>query len=257
MEANLEKEIGARLRAFREVIQIPRTKFAAAIGFGSERIASYEAGRAPLPYQVFKAVSDRYNISPLWLATQRGSPKFYGPFDDSQWSESIKPHAIFSEVFDSLLKEYLEAEEQEASRTIENAIALMQGTMKRQVRSFSERELQQWQRTLKELGLAIHSRKRLERSANTKLAKWNLTDTETSSSVAEVKAQLPGLLERLRKATAETGKKSELADFLKRVTKANVPLASVSRWLSGEREPGGEVTLQLLRWVELQERQGK
>lgn len=69
--------------------------------------------------------------------------------------------------------------------------------------------------------------------------------------------QLPSLLERLRKATAETGKKSELADFLKRVTKANVPLASVSRWLSGEREPGGEMTLLLLRWVELQERQGK
>lgn len=75
-----------------------------------------------------------------------------------------------------------------------------------------------------------------------------LTDTETLPSVADVKPKLPSLLERLKKATAETGKKSELAEFLK------APLASVSRWLSGEREPGGEVALQMLHWVEQQER---
>jgi hypothetical protein len=34
-------------------------------------------------------------------------------------------------------------------------------------------------------------------------------------------------------------------------------LASVSRWLSGEREPGGEIALLMLKWVELQERQSK
>ena len=41
--------IGSRLRAFREKRQIPRSGFAVKIGFGSERIASYESGRAPLP----------------------------------------------------------------------------------------------------------------------------------------------------------------------------------------------------------------
>jgi len=75
-----------------------------------------------------------------------------------------------------------------------------------------------------------------------------LTESETLSKVAAVKAQLPSLLERLKKATNATGKKSELAEFLK------APLASVSRWLSGEREPGGEVALQMLHWVEQQER---
>jgi len=81
--------------------------------------------------------------------------------------------------------------------------------------------------------------------------KQDLTHSETYPKDVAVKAQLPGLLERLKKATAEAGKKTALAEFLK------VPLASVSRWLSGEREPGGEVTLQLLKWVELQERQSK
>ncbi len=80
-------------------------------------------------------------------------------------------------------------------------------------------------------------------------SKIELTDASILSKTLPVKTQLPGLLERLKKATATPGKKTELAGFLK------APLASVSRWLSGEREPGGEVTLQLLHWVERQERQ--
>ena len=82
-----------------------------------------------------------------------------------------------------------------------------------------------------------------------------LTKAETSVKASSVKAQLPNLLERLNRATKETGKMSALADFLGKAVGYKVPLASVSRWLSGKREPGGEVTLQLLRWVELQERQ--
>jgi len=81
-------------------------------------------------------------------------------------------------------------------------------------------------------------------------AKKDLTDSENAGISIAVKEQLPGLLERLKKATRQSGKKSELA---KRVLR--VPLASVSRWLSGDREPGGEVALKMLRWVEQQERQ--
>lgn len=75
-----------------------------------------------------------------------------------------------------------------------------------------------------------------------------LTKAESAGRTVGVKLQLPVLLERLKRATAKPGKKSELAKALRPV----VPLASVSRWLSGEREPGGEVTLQLLKWVEQQ-----
>ena len=77
----------------------------------------------------------------------------------------------------------------------------------------------------------------------------DLTDSESADKHSAVKSQLPNLLERLNRATKETGKMSALAVFLK------VPLASVSRWLSGKREPGGEITLKLLQWVEQQERQ--
>jgi hypothetical protein len=59
------------------------------------------------------------------------------------------------------------------------------------------------------------------------------------------------LLAKLNRLTQEPGKKTELADFL------GAPLASVSRWLSGKRDPGGETTLKLLRWVQEQESQPK
>lgn len=68
------------------------------------------------------------------------------------------------------------------------------------------------------------------------------------AKLSPMEAQLPGLLERIKKATQERGKKSELATFL------GVNPVTVSKWLSGVIEPGGETTLKLLLWVEQQER---
>ena len=73
--------------------------------------------------------------------------------------------------------------------------------------------------------------------------KIDLTKSETSIRNVDVKAQLPELLGRLKEATSASGKKTELAVFLK------APLASVSRWLSGEREPGGEIALKMDAWA--------
>jgi hypothetical protein len=81
-----------------------------------------------------------------------------------------------------------------------------------------------------------------------KTSKHVLTETESQSKNESVKPILPKLLARLERATSEPGKKSELAKFL------GAPLASVSRWLSEDREPGGEITLKMLQWVEQQER---
>jgi len=81
--------------------------------------------------------------------------------------------------------------------------------------------------------------------------KNNLPKAESDAKDVGVKAHLPQLLERLKRATVASGSKSDLADFL------GVPLASVSRWLSGDREPGGEYVLQMLTWVERQERKTK
>jgi hypothetical protein len=76
-----------------------------------------------------------------------------------------------------------------------------------------------------------------------------LTCVAASGKLTPVKSQLKSLLAELNRLTREPGMKTKLADFL------GAPLTSVSRWLSGEREPGGETTLQMLRWVQEQERQ--
>lgn len=80
--------------------------------------------------------------------------------------------------------------------------------------------------------------------------KNDLTETLTQPIVEVVKPLWPALKKRLQSATAETGKKSELANFLK------LDLTRVSQWLTdgkSAREPGAEYALQMLHWVEHQE----
>lgn len=82
----------------------------------------------------------------------------------------------------------------------------------------------------------------------------DLTNTSGSFTDVPVKAQWPDLKKRLQKATAPIGAKTALSKIL------NVDPTQISQWLSDSksaREPGGEYALQMFKWVELQERQGK
>jgi DNA-binding transcriptional regulator YiaG len=79
--------------------------------------------------------------------------------------------------------------------------------------------------------------------------KSQLTNKASSLTSEVVKPVLPKLIERLKRATATRGKKSALAEWL------GVHRQCVTDWLSGKQEPGGEITLRLLQWVEQQERQ--
>jgi len=85
--------------------------------------------------------------------------------------------------------------------------------------------------------------------AELKYRNLKLTVVSTYRHNESVKARLPELLKRLEKATTQRGKKTELAKFM------GVSKTRIWQWLSGENEPGGETTLQLLQWVEQQERQ--
>ena len=59
--------------------------------------------------------------------------------------------------------------------------------------------------------------------------------------------KLQELLERVREASRATGRRAELARQL------GCSRQQVNGWLSGDRMPGGEVTLQLLEWVQAEE----
>ncbi|HOX59000.1 MAG TPA: helix-turn-helix transcriptional regulator [Candidatus Paceibacterota bacterium] len=78
-----------------------------------------------------------------------------------------------------------------------------------------------------------------------------LTDVAASGNVAAMQDQMRQLRARLFKVTAVRGQKAALAKWL------GVSLSSISTWLAGKREPGGETALRLLHWVEQQEAQRK
>jgi hypothetical protein len=59
--------------------------------------------------------------------------------------------------------------------------------------------------------------------------------------------KLEKLFARVRRLTVERGAKGDLAEAI------HVELPRLSEWLRGEYEPGGEVTLSILEWVEEQE----
>jgi len=123
MASARENEIGARFRTFREMLQISRSKFAVSIGFGSERIASYESGRAPLPYAVFRAASQRYNLSPFWLSGENCSPN--GRINDDAFFAKIGPRALFTSVYDEFICSnfhQLQADAKEQFQRIQSAL---------------------------------------------------------------------------------------------------------------------------------------
>jgi len=253
-----EKLIGARLRAFREMLQIPRSRFAVTIGFGSERLASYEAGRAPVLYNVFRAVAQNFNLNPRWLAGDGGNPLIADIVDDAAFTGQIPQRALFSEIYDSHLVGLMKKSADDADQ---NSRAFF-NHQKKQIerardqslpietrREITRRVVEQTEEYLSRLAAENNARNAIKLKSNMDSGKLDLTKAESIVINSDVKSPLPAFLERIKKASSATGKKSELAKFL------GAPLASVSRWLSGEREPGAEITLKMLKWVEQQERQ--
>jgi transcriptional regulator with XRE-family HTH domain len=86
-------------------------------------------------------------------------------------------------------------------------------------------------------------------AADEKTSKQVLTSISVSANVSAMQSEIKRLRDRLNRATAAKGMKTQLA------AKMGVPLPCISDWLSGKREPAGDTTLRLLHWVEQQERQ--
>jgi DNA-binding transcriptional regulator YiaG len=250
-----EKLIGVRLRAFREMLQIPRARFAVSIGCGSERIAAYEAGRARLPYWVFKATADRYHLHPRWLAEEAGSTQLKNAFKDSHFIASVSRHALFTEVYDKFLSRQLLEEANTAAAAAETAIedlanlaVLLKEFETVNLSPAARAKIQQFQSKYSQL--ASKARKELEKREAIHLKAAHLVGATIEANTltkATAESALPRLINRLKQATAAHGKKSELAEWL------GVHRQMVTDWLSGKQEPGGEMTLRMLQWVEQQE----
>ena len=76
----------------------------------------------------------------------------------------------------------------------------------------------------------------------------SLTNIYECVNIQSMKTEMQQLLARLNKATANRGMKASLSKDM------GVSLSTISNWLSGAREPDGQNTLKLLKWVEERER---
>ena len=280
-----ERMICASVVKFRKKIGWSQKDFAAVLGVSLNQWASVEYGRTPLRYDVAWKMRILFKVSLEWLSVGE-----FGP--DSVFNDELPPpdstglpeSALLSEVSDKVngsVPEFnyaakrpkeIKLDKKEMAHRAFVSFGLREqidvwiakvpdgytgdfcdkffelakkylGALPKEPDALVNARLDalMWEEMRREL------RQRLR--GGTPLQKSDLTESEMSIKTDDVKSLLPKLLERLKKASSEPGKKSELAKYL------GVPLASVSRWLSGDREPGGEITLKMFHWVEQQERQ--
>ena len=258
-----EREICARFKLIRETLKMPERNFAKILFVTRDQVAGVEYGRSPLRFGIASSLSRATGCNLHWLAEGTGPMKGSPPNPDIM--ALISPRSLFSAAWKTTLKKALKPGEKffgpswdgmDESLSVGGASALeysqeeITGYFKNLPPEFHWKFFDQITKACRDFE-QMNRAKIIQLNACASSGKNNdLTDAATYKKLkADMKKQLPSLLERLNQATKETGKMSALADYLK------VPLASVSRWLSGKREPGGETTLKMLQWVEQQERQ--
>ena len=238
--------LGERLRWLRKHQEATLREFASRIGCDPSYLSKLEAGRATKPTLRFLvSVTSAFRVSADWLRTGGGDP-FGDLMSDAAtkkslagWSServarvmAILPDLPVALAPDRVLALLLADKSLEEMRTFWNEVGGL--GLPVTARLF-------WNDAFMALQFLAMGREPREKRV--------LTQASTCGIVPPVKAQLDNLLAKLNRLTQEPGKKTELAEFL------GAPLASVSRWLSGKRDPGGETTLKMLRWVQEQESQ--
>ncbi len=273
-----EIKIGQRLRFFRESRKIPRTAFALEIGLSSERLASYEGGRARLPWSVFEVISKKFRLNAFWLARAEGAPEFPVECDFSKYFGELPTRLAFSYV----LRDVIEKNVNSGTYELIQLVSALHSRLKNLARVLADRKanplaekiIGDWamqkqvaeirlnmpllidellrcviplrERELEESGVVIE-RFAVVRETD---AKKELTDSSRKGIVPGVKSPLKVLLARVAQATAaQRGNQAALAAFLK------VSPARVSEWVRGVKEPGGDYALRLLEWVAAEEAQ--
>lgn len=245
-----ERRICTRLAEFRAAIKLTRAAFAREIGVNRFTLANVEGSAAPVTFALALRIQDRLQMNLAWLATGEGEiygkPKFHRSFIPSE-SE------LLSSAFDKYLKPAVENRERlqgmakDAGLTLDfpDAIGVpvaevyasrMLPDLATALRSINPQSWGEYQRALNQASQDFIAGE-----------KQSLTSKSNIRNYSSVKLTLKGLMDKVRKLTEPAGMKSKLATDLK------VPPSRVSEWLSGKHDPSGEVTLQLLQWVQQQE----
>lgn len=226
-------EVGARLAAARRFKGVSQAALAGKILMTRASLANVESGRTALTaFCGWRACWMALNIHPDWLCfgTKAQEPFPVLPDVVFHWIEAQFQEmatARFTAVWEAL------GPFAEASRTMPDAtvVDVVAKVVRRQRESAVAR--------MAKIGLS---------GRDQQTSDVHLTNQASSLEVAALKLLLPSLLERLRRATTRHGSKTDLAAWL------GVHRQTVTDWLSGKQQPGGEAALRILNWVEDWER---
>jgi DNA-binding transcriptional regulator YiaG len=283
-----EKEICQRLREIRLALKFSQVVFAEFLAINSPKLASYELGRVPIRFDVAITAAEIGKVSLWWLA-EGIEPKFWPALLPPELIGQIQNNPVFSVCYDTILKPFCDDERLKIAsmtggRLDESAIdhfkkffgggvmnhevdelsgAAFSSILDPYIKSMPEHlRFRLWDAlcdrlriflTSYESEIAVWQREMAPKNnegpkTRSQIAKSELTIKADSLTNDLVKPVLPKLIERLKRATEARGSKSELAAWL------GVHRQSVTDWLSGKQEPGGETTLRMLQWVEQRER---
>jgi transcriptional regulator with XRE-family HTH domain len=259
-----DRLIAKRVRRIRFANELTQTQFATALGISLDRLASIEYGRTPLTVGLADKISAKFNISIIWLATgeHRMTPCI-GLI--TKQLDSIDGSEVLSVLFTPDFKHKIIADLKKSGDAMDNFISLLpEGPIEKQI-EVAEYAVSSLLAQLEGAfsGLSIDGKEYLhdliQRTFHGYLTDWDreqpgqknedahkirLTSITPKSNTGDVKSEIQKLIERVKsKASKQPGAKAELARTL------GVAPARISEWLSGTKEPGGEYTLRLLKWV--------
>lgn len=263
-----ERQIVARVRQVRYANQLSQSEFARALGISLDRLASIEYARTPLTVAGADKISSKFDVSLIWLAEGRGRMKpCFGLISQSR--PEIRGSELLSAVFSADLERRLIEENffsmfsmavimqgeaglpkgKDAEHYVESFYHAFDDLFHKMPHLGKEKLLALMVRTLAEFSTDWEEGDHKAPGENiTMLPNNYLTMTSLKGKKSSVKPEMQKLIERVRRKASKPGAKSKLARWL------DVAPARVSEWLSGKKEPGGEYTLRMLRWVEQQER---
>lgn len=100
-----EKEIGKRIKLFREALGLTQSEFGISAGIVRGSLAKYEAGVVPLPWKVAEFIFLTFHMNAEWLATGSGPVEPYIRPSELPAEDTIgRP---FSEIFDRYFRDFL------------------------------------------------------------------------------------------------------------------------------------------------------
>jgi transcriptional regulator with XRE-family HTH domain len=268
-----EKEICDRLKKARVARGQARWFLASTAGIDSDSLKRIELGRVPLRYSVARWLIPFLDLNPIWLLT--GTGEMHGSIPlPSEADLKASESALFSEVFREKIWHVLKTAPETDSLKSDSLARFINyqalcAYFKAYFRDVPNGHVQEFTKEMLAYGTSLFEalpqddwktllqrRERFNRfweelNGSASSNNPSLTRIHVSVNTSDVKAQWPLLKKRLQRATAETGSKSRLAEFL------GAKLASVSQWLTDSdnaREPGADTALRMLQWVERQER---